>query len=118
MEAYQTELKACVKVEMVFDMSAGWKEQDSDDLFRAFQFIEDFFKIRRPPEILRFLVVIHARRTRKNRILTAHGVQRYAGPFALVIRSWLGSGGHIPQNLKVAYEQVGVVISWQPDGRI
>jgi len=114
-EAQQAELETGVEVEMVLDMAARGKKQDAHDLFGTLQFLEDLAKVRRSPKVIRFLVAIHAWRTRKHGVFAAHRIERYSGPFAFVIRAGLGSGRHIAQDLEIAHKGIDVVRSGKPD---
>src|SRR5215469_2438282 len=117
-QTQKTELKVGVKVEMVLDMPARRKKEEPYDFFWAFQVIEDLLEIGRAMQILRFLVVIHARSARKNRVLATHRVQGDTGPFPFMVRSWLRRFRNFAQHFQIAFKEVNVVSPWQANSYV
>jgi hypothetical protein len=72
-------------------------------------------EIRRPFEVFRFFIPIHAGGAGENRIFTAHRVQGDACPFACVIWTWLRRPLNIAKGLQIALQEVNVIGPGKPN---
>jgi hypothetical protein len=114
MKAQQTKLETGMKVEVVLNVARWREEQNPHNFFRALEIIKDRLEVWGASQVLGFVVVIHACSAGKDRVLTAHGVQRDPRPFAFVIWARLRRSGDVAQNLQIAQELINVVSSGKP----
>src|SRR5438876_799756 len=85
----ESELKAGVKIEVIFDVSARRQEQNAHYFLGAFKLIQDLPHVGCAPELFGFLVVIGAGGAGENRLLASHGIKRDSRPLTFVVGSWL-----------------------------